>query len=154
MCSKLLFLIKVDEDISTHATYHSGIKLTFKWYLMDQPDGNVLQFQAGGLDLIPLLQEEKGICVCTCMCVSTLYVHVYACNVCACMCVGMHTCVHSGRKWQAKDETIYLKKSFILLGKNVWFLSLQRKGKQKWKEELTWWRCKNTWIGSEEKELL
>lgn len=35
MCSELLFLIKVDEDISTHTTYYSGIKLTFKWYLMD-----------------------------------------------------------------------------------------------------------------------
>lgn len=30
MCGKLLFLIKVEEDISTRTTYHSGIKLTFK----------------------------------------------------------------------------------------------------------------------------
>ena len=45
---------------------------------MDQPDGNVLQFQAGGLNLILLSQEERNVC---------LYVCVYAC-VCVSVCVG------------------------------------------------------------------
>lgn len=38
---------------------------------MDQPDDNVLQFQAGGLDLILLLQEEREewVCVCVWVCV-------------------------------------------------------------------------------------
>ena len=36
---------------------------------MDQPDGNVLQFQAGGLNLILLSQEERNVCVYACVCV-------------------------------------------------------------------------------------
>ena len=131
MCSKLLFLIKVDEDISTHTTYHSGIKLTFKWYLMDQPDGNVLQFQAGGLNLILLSQEERNVC---------LYVCVYAC-VCVYVCVGgggvFIVIVSWGKGW-----VYVLKKSFPLM-KSISPESFQRKVKRKKVK----WSGGGIWIG-------
>lgn len=54
---------------------------------MDQPDGNVLQFQAGGLNLTLLRQEERNKCVCVCM---------YMC-MCVHACVYMPVCVCGGR---------------------------------------------------------
>jgi hypothetical protein len=126
MCSKLLFLIKVEEDISMHTACYSGIKLTFKWYLMDQPDSNVLHFHTGGFDLILLVKRGVFVLLSVHMYMQSYCTCVYMLYDCACLCIWSHMYSHdnSDNKRRQRMVTLY-PETFSLSGKKkvIWILS-------------------------------